>query len=172
MIYKAVKGSKAAGLVLLWFLATYLIWIPLDIVTNRVTFVFYFLSTTPAICIGIGMALSGALNRLKMRREKFGRMTKGVRASYVVIAFYLLLHLAIFIVFNPAIPPIIKTWLPPFVSVVNPTPAQESSIVAGIRMDDVKWNENANKGTERSNTRENSDGRWLRTGSSLLLAKN
>ena len=70
MIYKAIKGSKSAGLVLLWFLATYLVWIPLDIVTNRVTFVFYFLSTTPAICIGIGMALSDALDRLKNRRDR------------------------------------------------------------------------------------------------------
>ena len=121
MIYKAVKGSKSAGLVLLWFLATYLVWIPLDIVTNRVTFVFYFLPTTPAICIGIGMALSDALDRLKTRRAELGRMTPGARASYAAIAFYLLLHLAIFIVFNPAIPTIIKTWLPPFAIGVNPT---------------------------------------------------
>jgi dolichyl-phosphate-mannose-protein mannosyltransferase len=163
MIYKAVKGSKAAGLVLLWFLATYLIWIPLDIVTNRVTFVFYFLSTTPAICIGIGMVLSDALDRLKIRRTRFGRMTHGIRAAYAVIAFYLLLHLAIFIVFNPAIPPIIKTWLPPFASVVNPTPTQESLVVAGVRLDDVNKNEDAAKGTEGSNTSANSDGRYLLT---------
>jgi dolichyl-phosphate-mannose-protein mannosyltransferase len=113
MIYKTVKGSKSAGLVLLWFLATFLVWIPLDIVTNRITFVYYFLPTTPAICIGIGMALSDALDRMKTRRAKLGRMTAGVRASYTAIAFYLLLHLAIFIVFNPAIPTIIKTWWPP-----------------------------------------------------------
>jgi hypothetical protein len=33
--------------------------------------------------------------------------------SYGAIGLYLLLHLAIFIVFNPAIPPIITSW-PPF----------------------------------------------------------
>ena len=115
MIYKAIKGSKTAGLVLFWFMATYLVWIPLNIATNRVTFVFYFLPTTPAICIGIGMALSDVLEKLKTRREELGRMTPGIRASYTAIGFYLLLHLAIFIIFNPAIPPIIKTWLPPFV---------------------------------------------------------
>ena len=114
MIYKAVKGSKSAGLVLLWFLATYLVWIPLDIVTNRVTFVFYFLPTTPAIGIGIGTALSDALDRLETRRGVLDRMTLGIKASYIAIALYLLLHLAIFMVFNPAIPPFIKTWLPPF----------------------------------------------------------
>jgi dolichyl-phosphate-mannose-protein mannosyltransferase len=114
MIYKTLKGSQVAGLVLLWFFATYLLWIPLDIFTNRVAFVFYFLPTTPAICIGIGMALSAVLDRLNTRRTRFGRTTPGVGAVYGAVAFYLLLHLAIFIVFNPAIPPIIKTWLPPF----------------------------------------------------------
>ncbi len=130
MIYKAIKGDKSAGLVLLWFLATYLVWIPLDIVSNRVTFVFYFLPTTPAICIGIGMALSDALDRLKARRAEFGRMTPGVRASYAGIAFFLLLHLAIFVVFNPAIPTIIKTWLPPFSIGVETTTTQQSSILS------------------------------------------
>jgi dolichyl-phosphate-mannose-protein mannosyltransferase len=128
MIYKAVKGYRSAVLVLLWFLATYLVWIPLDIVTNRVTFVFYFLPTTPAICIGIGMALSRALDRLEARHARLGRLTPGVSAFYAVIAFYLLLHLAIFIVFNPAIPTIIKTWLPPFSVGVSST----SAFVPGV----------------------------------------
>ncbi len=125
MIYKAIKKSQTAGLVLLWFLATYLVWIPLGaplsitvfskhITTNRVTFVFYFLSTTPAICIGLGMALSDALDYLKKRTLELKRLTTGVAVSYGVIGLYLLVHLAIFIVFNPAIPTFIKTWLPPF----------------------------------------------------------
>jgi len=114
MIYKVTKGNKAAGLIILWFLATYVIWIPLDIVSNRVTFVFYFLATTPAICIGIAMGLSDALDRLKNRRTQLNRLSIGVALSYGAIGLYLLIHLAIFIVFNPAIPTIIKTWLPPF----------------------------------------------------------
>ena len=75
MIYKAIKKSKAAGLVLLWFLATYVVWIPLDILTNRVTFVFYFLSTTPAICIGLAIAIGDWLNYLKKRRAELGRLS-------------------------------------------------------------------------------------------------
>jgi predicted membrane-bound dolichyl-phosphate-mannose-protein mannosyltransferase len=114
MIYKAIKKSKVAGLVLLWFLATYVIWIPLDIISNRVTFVYYFLSTTPAICIGITIAITDWLNYLKKRRAALNRLTTGVALSYSLIGLYLFLHLAIFIFFNPAIPPIIKTWLPPF----------------------------------------------------------
>jgi dolichyl-phosphate-mannose--protein O-mannosyl transferase len=114
MIFKAFKKNKAAGLVLLWFLATYVIWIPLDILTNRVTFVFYFLSTTPAICIGLGMAISDWLNYLKKRQTELDRLSTGMALSYGAIALYLFIHFAIFVVFNPAIPVIIKTWLPPF----------------------------------------------------------
>jgi len=114
MIYKAFKKNQTAAFILLWFLATYLIWIPLDIATNRVTFVFYFLSVTPAICIGIAMAISDWLDHLKNRQLTLNRTTPLQRTGYIVIAVWLLIHLAIFIVFNPAIPTIIKTWLPPF----------------------------------------------------------
>jgi dolichyl-phosphate-mannose-protein mannosyltransferase len=114
MIYKMIKNSKVAGLVVLWFLATYVIWIPLDILTNRTTFVFYFLSTTPAICIGVGIAISDWLQYLKKRRTELNRLTTGIALSYSAIGLYLFLHLAIFVVFNPAVPPIVKTWLPPF----------------------------------------------------------
>ncbi|MGA7674048.1 MAG: hypothetical protein WCA78_03260 [Rhizomicrobium sp.] len=67
MIYKAIKKSEATAFVFLWFLATYLVWIPINLATNRVTFVFYFLSTKPAICIGLAMAISDWLDYLKKR---------------------------------------------------------------------------------------------------------
>jgi predicted membrane-bound dolichyl-phosphate-mannose-protein mannosyltransferase len=114
MLFGAFKKNKTAGLVLLWFLATYVIWIPLDILTNRVTFVFYFLSTTPAICIGLGMAISDWLDHLKKRQTELDKLSTGMALSYSAIALYLFIHLAIFVVFNPALPAIIKTWLPPF----------------------------------------------------------
>ena len=44
-----------------------LVWIPINLATNRVTFVFYFLSTKPAICIGLAMAISDWLDYLKKR---------------------------------------------------------------------------------------------------------
>ena len=123
LIYKMAKGNQTAGLLVFWFLATYVIWIPLVLITNRVTFVFYFLPTTPAICIGIAMAMTDILGWLKNKRERAGRTTAGVKAWYGVLGFYLLLHLAIFVVLNPAIPPLIKTWLPPFSIGVDPTVA-------------------------------------------------
>ena len=125
MIYKAFKKkSQVAGLVLLWFLATYLVWMPLGapisfklfstlIKTNRVTFVFYFLSTTPAICIGIAMAISDWLEHLKKRRTELNRLSTGIALSYGTIGLYLLLHLTIFIVYL-GITSIFTTWAPPF----------------------------------------------------------
>lgn len=129
MVYKALKGSQAAGLVLLWFLVTYVIWIPLILATNRVTFVFYFLPATPAVIIGIAMAISDILNWLKAKRERAGRTSNGVKAWYGVLGLYLLIHLAIFVVFNPAIPTIIKTWLPPFTIGVEPVTANRLMMV-------------------------------------------
>jgi hypothetical protein len=54
------------------------------------------------------MAISDWLDYLKKRRAKLERLSTSVALSYGAIALYLLLHLAIFIVFNPAIPPIIR----------------------------------------------------------------
>jgi dolichyl-phosphate-mannose-protein mannosyltransferase len=130
LVYRVVRRSEAAGLLLLWLLAVYVVWIPLDIVTDRVTFVFYFLTATPAVCIGLGMALADALDALKTSRYFAGRLTNRVRAGYAAIAFYLALHLAIFVVFNPAIPTLIKTWLPPF-NIGVETSSQTSSLDEG-----------------------------------------
>lgn len=107
MIFKVIRGSHAAGLVLLWFAFTYLFWIPMVLITNRVTFVFYFLATTPAICIGIAMALSDILYLLDYRRWKFDRLTPGVAITYGGVILYLVLHFAIFMVFNPVVPPVV-----------------------------------------------------------------
>jgi hypothetical protein len=60
------------------------------------------------------MAISDWLDHMKNRRLILNRTTPLQRTGYIVIAVWLLIHLAIFVVFNPAIPTIIKTWLPPF----------------------------------------------------------
>jgi len=95
LIYKAIKKSRSpvlscSGSCNLCSLDS------VDIFTNRVTFVFYFLSTTPAICIGLGIAISDWLNYLKKRRIELGRLSTGCALSYSAIGLYLFLHLAIF----------------------------------------------------------------------------
>jgi hypothetical protein len=81
--------------------------------TNRVTFVFYFLSTTPAICIGIAMAISDWLEHLKKRRAELNRLSTGIALSYGTIGLYLALHLAIFILYL-GLTSIFTTFKPPF----------------------------------------------------------
>jgi dolichyl-phosphate-mannose-protein mannosyltransferase len=57
MAYRAWKKDSAGLFGVAWFIGTYLVWIPLSLVTNRVSFIFYFLPTVPAICFGLGMGL-------------------------------------------------------------------------------------------------------------------
>ncbi|MFH1640204.1 MAG: phospholipid carrier-dependent glycosyltransferase, partial [Chloroflexota bacterium] len=52
--FRAARGSRAGIFGLSWFICTYVIWIPLSIITDRISFVFYFYPTVGAICIGLG----------------------------------------------------------------------------------------------------------------------
>ena len=115
MIYKARRGNNAACFGVSWFTFTYLTWIPLVLITDRITYDFYFLPTTGAICIGIGMAISGIIDKLKTISVVKGKITKGAKIIYAGIALYLFLHLAIFIIANPALPDRLKQWLEPII---------------------------------------------------------
>ena len=115
-VFEPQKGNPVAQFALIWFIISYLTWIPLTLITNRVTYVFYFLPTTGAMCIGIALAIKDIVGKCQRRTLIYGRKTKGIRAMYVGLAIYLLLHLAIFVIFNPNFPTIIKFWLPPFLS--------------------------------------------------------
>ncbi len=115
MVYKAIRGSNAACFGVTWFTFTYLTWIPLVLITDRVTYDFYFLPTTGAICIGIGMALSDIIDKLKTNDVRKGKIGTGAKIAYAGIALYLLLHLAIFVITNPALPDQLKQWLEPII---------------------------------------------------------
>jgi len=116
MIYKAIHGSKAAWFVITWFVSTYLIWIPVNLITDRITYDFYFLQTTGAICIGIGIALSGIIDKLKAKTIRLGKLTAGIKTAYAGIGLYLFLHLVIFIIANPVLPDYMKEWLKPIIN--------------------------------------------------------
>jgi len=96
-------------------LFTYVTWIPLVLVTDRITFDFYILPATGAVCAGIGMAISNLLDMLKNRTIRYGKMTTGIKLVYAGIIFYLVLHLVIFIIANPALPNNMKQWLEPII---------------------------------------------------------
>ena len=73
--WKALKKNAAGLFVVAWFIGTWVVWIPLDIITNRVTFIFYFLSTVPAICLGLGMGMDELIDFWRTTRPP--RKTQG-----------------------------------------------------------------------------------------------
>jgi predicted membrane-bound dolichyl-phosphate-mannose-protein mannosyltransferase len=95
MIYKAVKGNDAGLFGFAWFFGTFLLWIPISIATDRVSFVFYFYPTIGALCIGLGLGLNQAMEWASSQTRK---AKIPVMAGIVV---FFLFHIASFIVLTP-----------------------------------------------------------------------
>ena len=58
LLYLVFKHNKTALFALCWFAATYIIWIPITLITNRLTYNYYFYPAIGAICIGIALLFS------------------------------------------------------------------------------------------------------------------
>ncbi len=86
IIYRAIRGNAPVLFPLSWFIGTYLFWIPVSLITDRVTYLFYIYPAIGAIAIGLTIALSPLLDRA------IGRG---------LIATYLLLHTVAFIIIAP-----------------------------------------------------------------------
>lgn len=99
MIWRAVKRSEAALFGVSWYTCIYLIWIPATIITNRITYPFYYYPAIGATCLGLGMALNQALDYFRN-----GRITWLRRTLLVIFIVFLVLHLFSFIVLSPMIP--------------------------------------------------------------------
>jgi len=97
MIFRAIKGNTAGIFGISWFASTYLIWIPVSIITDRVSFIYYFYPSVGAVCIGLGLGLSQLLTIWKTRRVGKLRWV----AILAVITF-LLLHVGVFVILSPA----------------------------------------------------------------------
>ena len=96
MVYRARKGDSAGWFVISWFAGTYLVWIPLALITDRITYVYYFYPTVGAIAIGTGLVLSQLIDFWKKR--KTGKL-RWLALSFVPL--YLLVHVAIFATLSP-----------------------------------------------------------------------
>jgi dolichyl-phosphate-mannose-protein mannosyltransferase len=99
MVYKAVRRNEAGLFGAAWFTSTYLLWIPLDIITNRLTYVYYFYPSIGAVCIGLGMALSDLLGVFRQRES--GKL-KWTALGFVVLV--ILVHLVSFMILYPLFP--------------------------------------------------------------------
>ena len=96
MIYRSFKGNNASRFALLWFMSTFVLWIPLSLITDRVSFVYYFFPTVGAICIGMGLAFNQLVDIWQ-----FGPV-KGWRAAALgILICYMFIHLTVFLVLSP-----------------------------------------------------------------------
>ena len=89
--WQALKRNAAAVFSLGWFATTYLIWIPLSLITDRITYVYYFYPAVGAICLGVGV---GATKLYEWRPKLAVRL----------IVLFLLLHAGFFLVLSPFAP--------------------------------------------------------------------
>jgi predicted membrane-bound dolichyl-phosphate-mannose-protein mannosyltransferase len=97
------KGSDAGLFSLLWFASTYLILIPLELITDRVTYPFYFFPAVGAVCIGLGMGFSQLFSLAQDKKRGKLRLI-----ALSVFLFYLLLHAAVFVFLSP----VFARWVP------------------------------------------------------------
>ena len=96
MTFRSIKGSGAAIFSLSWFAGTYLIWIPINLITDRISYIYYFYPTVGATCIGLGLGLSQLLDI--GRTGQTGRLR---RVAKMAVPVYLLLHLVAFVMLTP-----------------------------------------------------------------------
>ena len=106
MVYRAIKGNGACLFGAAWFAGIYLVWIPISIITDRTSYIYYFYPAVGAVCIGLGVGLSQLLDVYRGRES--GKLRQA--ALWTVIIF-LFLHLASFLILSPLIPYDYPSWV-------------------------------------------------------------
>ena len=61
LIYKSIKRDEAGIFGLSWFSGLYLLWIPVSILTDRVTYLYYIYPAVGSICLGITLIINDLL---------------------------------------------------------------------------------------------------------------
>jgi predicted membrane-bound dolichyl-phosphate-mannose-protein mannosyltransferase len=91
LIYRFIKGERDSFFSMLWFVGTYLMWIPIVLITDRLTYYFYFYPTIGALAIAMAIVMA------KLKNSTAGKWT---------VLVWLTGHTAAFIVLCP-----LKLWL-------------------------------------------------------------
>jgi len=93
------KRRNTARFVLLWFAATYLLWIPLAVFSPRPMYIHYYLPTVGATCIAIGYALHTIWQRSEISPNSRTRW-----ALRSLVLFFLIVHVVLFLILSPLNP--------------------------------------------------------------------
>lgn len=96
VIYQAIKGKAASLFLFSWFLGTYMIWIPASLLTDRVSYLFYFYPTIGAICIGLAIVIFKIIDFAREHQRSKLRW-------FVAVLFplYFLVHIYAFVNIGP-----------------------------------------------------------------------
>ena len=97
------KNRNTPRFILLWFSATYLLWIPLELYTDRPLFLFYLLPSMGAICIAVAYGINQAWQRSAKAKGMVLRWS--VRALLIL---YLVFHVGLFLVLSPLVAPLMR----------------------------------------------------------------
>lgn len=115
MIFKAIIKKNEAGLFgAAWFAGAYLIWIPISLITDRVSYPYYIYPTVGAICIGLGLGLSQMVEFWQTRQTGKLRWV-----AIIGVVLFLLLHLGVFVFLSPVNPWPVERLLTPFPADLN-----------------------------------------------------
>ncbi len=99
MVYLAVRRDEAGIFGAAWFTSTYLIWIPMSILTDRMSYPFYFYPTIGAICLGVAMGMDKLIGIFQGGRSRKLRWTL---LGIVILIF--LAHIVSFMILYPLFP--------------------------------------------------------------------
>ncbi len=99
LVYKAIKKNEAGLFGLAWFSGTFMVMVLLSIITDRVSYIFYFYPVIGAICIGVALFLGDLL--VFFRNRKHGKLKW---TAFSVVIFILFAHLVSFCILSPLIP--------------------------------------------------------------------
>jgi dolichyl-phosphate-mannose-protein mannosyltransferase len=95
MLYRALKRDDAGLFGFAWFFSTFVLWIPASIITNRVSFIFYFYPTIGALCLGLGLAADKIMEWLPSRSHKIKIPV------WSGLAIFFLVHAGSFVLLSP-----------------------------------------------------------------------
>ena len=96
MVVRAIKRHDGALFGASWFFCTWVLWIPMSIITDRSSYPFYFLPAVGAVCLGMAMWMTNLLDIFRNRRR--GKMKWAMMTIVVII---LLVHVLSFVVLTP-----------------------------------------------------------------------
>jgi dolichyl-phosphate-mannose-protein mannosyltransferase len=89
------KDFNAPVFALSWFAATYVIWIPLVLISNRVTYVYYFYPAIGAVCLAVAIGLS------RIWDLRYSIRGKARHAATWSVLGFMVLHLVVFGILAP-----------------------------------------------------------------------